>query len=349
MAPSTQLDLSLNSPTEVLAQWSGSPRGGFKLFAYEAQFRKSAEPTWTNLQIFTSDSNQNPSITTSKTFTIEPCQEYIVRARTWHEQTSGDSHEVPGPWVEKTIASGAFVTGRVLDNRGNGVGKALVNVSRSPGFTVTSTTGGGYFFQTCENLVGLEASAGPNWQTSRPVSVTIPTVSAIVPLSLTLRPANQAITNGDFETDLAGWQVTGTPSTVTAGVRSGTGSLRFTETSTISQSAVLSAVYKPTLSFWYRLAGEDGNGLFKAELLGEDPVSAPSLQVANTFTSTAGGEWTFVWLPMEFSEVYTGPAVVRFSFNHPPNAQTTIYLDEVSLGAAWGGPNKNFLPVILKN
>jgi hypothetical protein len=112
---------------------------------------------------------------------------------------------------------------------------------------------------------------------------------------------------------------------------------------------VLSAVYKPTLSFWYRLTSEDGNGLFKAEILGENPVSATSLQVSRTFTSTTGGEWTFVWLPLEFSEVYSGPAVVRFSLNQPETGQTIVYLDEVSLGAAWGGPNKNFLPVISKN
>jgi hypothetical protein len=343
VAPDTQLVLSLNSPTEALAQWSGNPRSGFKLFAYEAQFRKSADPTWTDLQIFTS--NQEPSTNTSKTFPIELGVEYTVRARTWHEQVSGDSHEVPGPWLEQT-----FVTGRVLDNRGNGVDNALVIVNGISGTTNTTTTGGAYMLQSGTGTFGLEASAGPAWQTSQPVSVTLPVVTAVAPLTLTLRPINQAITNGDFETDLAGWQVTGTsPSTITEGIRSGSGSLRLTDTVTISQMTVLSGVFKPTLSFWYKLAGEDGNGLFTAELLGDNQINATNLQVAGVFSSTIGGEWAFVWLPLESSEIYTGAASVRFSLSQPVNSQTRVYLDEVSLGAAWGGPNKRFLPLIFKN
>ncbi len=37
VAPTTTLDLTIDSPTQVTAVWNGAPRTGFHLFAYEAQ------------------------------------------------------------------------------------------------------------------------------------------------------------------------------------------------------------------------------------------------------------------------------------------------------------------------
>jgi hypothetical protein len=48
------------------------------------------------------------------------------------------------------------------------------------------------------------------------------------------------------------------------------------------------------------------------------------------------------------TEVYTGPIGVRFGLSQAGPTQTVVYLDEVSLGKAWGGPFKTYLPLISK-
>ncbi len=135
IAPQTSLSLSLDSTTQATASWNGTPRVGYSLYAYEAQYRKTTDTDWTDLQVFAS--NVAKSTATSRSFTVEPGAEYVVRARTWHEQIGGDSHEIPGPWAEATIVSGGLVRGKVLNNLAQPVNGATVQVS---GFPLTSTT-----------------------------------------------------------------------------------------------------------------------------------------------------------------------------------------------------------------
>ena len=113
----TTLALSKNSATEVKATWGGSARSGFTLKGYEAQYRKASDSTWTNLQVL--DSSNDFSTATSATFSAVSGTPYVVRARTWHEDPA-TSHEVPGSWIEETIALGGLVTGKVVNNRNGG-------------------------------------------------------------------------------------------------------------------------------------------------------------------------------------------------------------------------------------
>jgi hypothetical protein len=254
VAPATTLNLTVDSATQVTANWSGTPRSGFDLFAYEAQYREATEPDWTDLQIFTSNSNNEPSPNPSQSFAVEPGLSYVVRARTWHEQDNGDSHEVPGPWVEETITVGGLVSGKVFNNRGNSVGGITVSRSDSPATNTVTGGDGRYTLYTGSGVVGLSVTSnGSGWGIPYPINTTVPDLETIVPLSLTLRPPNDVIDNGDFENDLNGWQVSGTPAASTSQFRSGSHSLRLTDNVTISQTHFVSGTYEPTLSFWYKV------------------------------------------------------------------------------------------------
>ncbi|MFQ5611350.1 MAG: hypothetical protein ACE5H9_04365 [Anaerolineae bacterium] len=339
LAPTTSLTLTADSPTQVTATWSGTPRAGFHLFAYEAQYRKATDSSWTDLQVFDSSTDPVPTGSSGQ-FTVEPGLEYIVRARTWHEQDGGDSHEVPGPWTEQSIVAGGLVSGRVLSNREQGVIGVTVQVSGA--LTATTSDGAGaYSLFTGPGGFSLTTTASSGWTNPQPVQATVAN-TATTPLSITLRPPDDIITNGDFESGANGWNLSGSsPATVTTGHRSGAASLQLSGTASLSQTGLISDSYQPVLSFWYNVvSGSPGN--FTAEILGTD-----GLTVTNAFTPSIGGGWQHAWLPLGLTEVYTGQVGVRFRLN-PSGPATVVSLDEVSLGGSWGGPRRAYLPSIYK-
>ncbi len=112
VAPTTSLTLTAGSPTQIDAIWYGAPASGFHLFAYEVQYRKATTTTWTDLQIFDVLTPESVNDTTS--ISVEEGVDYIVRARTWHEQDGGDAYEVAGPWTEATFNT----TGNFFSNPG---------------------------------------------------------------------------------------------------------------------------------------------------------------------------------------------------------------------------------------
>ena len=335
IAPTSTLTLTLDSDTQLTADWSGFPRNGFDLFAYEAQYRKATNSDWTDLQLF--NSRTSPSTATNASFSVEPGGEYIVRARTWHEQNSGGSHEVPGPWVEESITVGGIVSGNVLDNRAMQMIGATVSISGSPAISTTSQIGGSYNLLTGSGTFGLMAAHSSGWTIPYPVKATVPNTTAVVPITITLRPPDDVIINGDFEDDLNNWQINGTtPNTVTDEVRTLNQSLQLSGNVTISQTGFISNSYEPTLSFWYKMIDGDGDAIFTAEILGDD------LTPTNNFSTSTAGDWQHAWLLLGLTEDYSGNIGVRFSLNHYGPTQTLVYLDEVSLGSA-----QQILPIYL--
>lgn len=340
ITPTTALTLTATSPTQVNAVWSGSPRSGFTLWAYEAQYRRSSDSTWTNLQSFNSRT-ATPPTGTSTNFTVTPNTEYVVRARTWHEQTSGDSHEVPGPWVEQTITVGGMVSGKILDNRGYAFAGATVAVNGDPTTSTSSNGGGNYTLLTGAGDFELVATTPSGWATEQPIQVTVPDLATIVPLTLTLTPPDNTISNGDFETGPTGWTVQGdAPLSLTGGQYSGQASLWLTGSVTISQTGLISGSFEPGLSFWYKTGGDTGT--FTAEISGNETLAA-----AGTRSIPAAEQWSHVWLPLNITGTYTGPIGARFSLTQTGGPISQVYLDAVTLGAS-RQISHVFLPLIIK-
>lgn len=336
--PTTTLTTAINGTT-VNLNWSGSGVApAWSLKGYEVQYRDQASSTWTTIQ------SQN-STNTGGAFTGQLGRTYFVRARTWQQinESYQSGIDMPGDWREQTVSLGALVSGRVTTNRDDGVSGVTVSEADSGASTITGDDGvfslglagaGNYTF-----TVGAVAG----WSAPPPVQTSLQLTSTPF-LSFTLRPPDNVVGNGDFETNLAGWQVSGTPPAVVAdGRRSGSASLRLTNTTSISQSGLISNSYQPVLSFWYKVEGSDGNDTFTAHLFGSD-----GLTPVNSFSTAANGDWQQVWLPLNLAEVYTGPVGVQFSLAQGGGSQAAVYLDEVSLGGSWGGPNDVYLPIIVK-
>jgi hypothetical protein len=179
-------------------------------------------------------------------------------------------------------------------------------------------------------------ASGAGYTSPPPIDGSVPDSSSVTTINFTLKPANDAITNGDFETDLAGWNLSGPGSATrfSGDHRSGDASLELSGSLSISQAVSLSNAYNPTLSFWFKpdLAGGD---TFQVSLEGG---IAP---VSRTFTEAAAGEWQHAWLPLNLPDTYSGPLTVSFSLSGGQ-----VFLDEVSLG---DGPQIVFLPFILRS
>ncbi len=334
-APLITLNVAANGVT-VNLNWTSSGAGaGWSIKGYEAQYKDLAGGSWVTLQNKT-DARQVNS------FSAQAGHSYAVRVRAWQKTPESYNSEIdmPGPWQEKNITVGALVTGQVLTNQG--VGVEGVTVGPADGSASTTTTAGGSFNLGLANsgTYTFTVTTQNGWTAppSPPTSVLLNTTTA---LTFTLYPPDQALQNNDFENGFTGWQASGTPPTSVTGERhSGNYSLRLADSSALAQSATIADSFQPVLSFWYKMTNSDGNDTFTAEILGDT-----GLTVTNSFATSSSGEWQHVWLPLNLDEVYSGPIGARFSLS---GAGATVYLDSVSLGAAWGGPNKNYLPVVLK-
>lgn len=362
IAPITTLNITALSQTQVQLLWNGSPRTGFHLFAYEAQYKKATDANWTDIQIFDVLDGGSPPLGTGATIAIETGVEYVFRARTWHESDSGNRNEVAGPWQEKTFISGGVLQGTVLNNTKNTTSGARVAISGTPTQTV-SATNGTFSFVTGEGTFGITATTITGWTSPSPVWASVP-VTATADITLTLRPPNDFIVNGDFDNSASGWSSTfSSPIFDSVAPRAGAASLCLTENSTLTATAIVTDMYRPTLSFWARVKG-DGDDSLSALIFAPDGFSQ-TIPV----TLTQNSDWQHIVLPLNMSgaptsgggnfdggtgtfflprdEVYSGGLGVKFTAVQ--NATPTQFcLDEVSAGGAWGGPEKVFLPLIMR-
>jgi hypothetical protein len=337
-APTTTLNVSPGGTTVNLNWTSSGPAAGWSLKGYEVQYKDVAGGNWITLQSKTGTGSNS-------SFVGQAGHTYTARARTWQKTTEPYNADIdmPGPWQEKTVTVGALVAGRVTTNQGAGVsGVTVAEISGTPS-TGSDSQGNYQLGLASAGLYTFTVSSVGGWSAPPPAAVSVQLNNTSY-LSFTLRPPDNLITNGDFENNFAGWQVNGpAPNIMSAGRRSGLASLRLTGSVTLSQTGSISGSYQPVLSFWYKIEGGDGDDPFTAELLAGSPP-AP----ANSITFSNAGEWQLAYLPLNLTEVYTGPVEVRFNLTQFGPTQATVYLDEVAFGAAWGGPLKAYLPSIVK-
>jgi len=364
IAPTISVNVTRLNDSLAQAVWNGSPRPGFHLFAYEAQYKKATDTAWTDLQIFDVLDGNTPPTATDATFPITPGETYIVRARMWHEEDGGSNMEVAGPWVETQLQAGGILNGVVFNNTESTVSGATVAVSGALTQT-TSGAGGAFSMNTGVGTFGITATTPTGWNAPAPVWVDVPDTGTGV-ITLSLRPPDNFIPNGDFEGTLNGWTHTlAAPTFDSSSPRAGNTSLCISESGTLTATAIVTDMYRPTLAFWVRAQG-DGNDSLAAEIIAPEPftVTAPLI-----FGQDTAG-WQFTSLPMTMQitptggtgnfgggtgsfllpqpEVYSGDIGVRFTVTQNGGTPTTFCLDEVSAGRQWGGTNKVFLPLIFR-
>ncbi len=259
------------------------------------------------------------------------------------------------------------VSGKVLNNQDNRVNGATVSVRDT--ITATfSSNGGSYSLPTGPGTFSLVAATDNGWHSLEPITRTIALTESI-PLTFTLSPPDNFIRNGGFEGNLDGW-VSSIPVTTFSAEnnRSGNYSLGISQSIILTQTDQVTSMYRPVLSFWYKVENGDGQDSLVVRIFGHDNLVATDPLTLTNPTSS----WQHISLPLVLSytiiqtgtgsfypgtgsllllsqDVYSGPLGVQYVVNQVDLTPTLFYLDEVTFGRSWGGPNRIYLPIMIKN
>jgi hypothetical protein len=320
LAPTVALTMPSASTTTVSFNWAATAASGWSIRGVEVEYRDEADGIWHVVQ------DKMDASLSSYAFTGQGGHIYTVRARPWQKL---DNYDLPGLWVEKQTRVAGVFAGYVRNNFGAGVGGAVISLT---GRSTTSQPGGSFSLTppVYGQVYSLTASAG-DYVSPLPISAVVTDENSIALITFTLKPYDDAISNGDFETNTSGWTTEtggagGAAIVGGDGRRSGDASLELTGPVTLSQLVDLHDIYNPDLAFWYK----PGSGQLEVRLEG-DTVSASRVL-------GGGAGWQFAWLDLRLREAYSGTITVSFRL-----ADGTAYLDEVSLGS---GPHRSYLPII---
>ncbi len=263
----------------------------------------------------------------------------------------------------RTLAMWPRLVGQVLGPDGLPVSGAMVAVTGTT-YATTSRRDGRYELR-------MPAWPGPQtvavshhfWLAPAPLySVTLGLTDTL-PFTWTLRPPDDAVTNGEFETGLEGWHSVGiTPSIVTEPVHTGHGALALggaagvTFTAGVTQSMVITDSWEPVLSFWYNPVWTGAGDRFNVFLTVVTQTTSATLPVTLTHVLTPALDvpgWTHLAYRLGPLDVaLSGTVTLNFQLWHAPGSNpvtSTLYLDEVSLGRTMGGPHKAYLPLVQKS
>jgi hypothetical protein len=346
-----------------------APDGG-KLKGYDVQWLDETEGVWHDWQTRTYE--------VEATFAGERGHTYRFRARAWQRYPNG-AH-LYGPYRPQgdtaTWVAGPRLVGRVLDSEEHPVAGATVAISGISYAAATDLTGR-YVLDVPPLPAPRAVTVQHPWLLSPPpvygVTLGLTETRAI---TWTLLPPDDAVANGGFEQELAGWSpltaAGGTPVVVADPVHTGHAALALgvapavdsqgeasPETTVgVSQTVVLAGAWEPALSFWYRQAavGDEGQqplasaAAFNVLLTVVIPGSgaSPPLTTTRVFTpDLSADQWQHVWYyPYQPHAALTGTVSIQFRLSDP--SATAVYLDEVSLGSTPGGPHGVYLSLLLR-
>ena len=328
LAPTVSLNLPTTSDTNVSFSWTSSAAPGWALKGVEVQYRDAVSQEWQVVQGKTGQGNSNYS------FSGQPGHVYEVRVRAWQTMAEAynDDIDMPGLWVQKSVTVGGAFAGYVRNPFGIGVNGALVSNTED-----SSSSGPEGFYALVPSEYGrtydLTASAG-GYLSPPPIRGAVANNTSVAVIDFTLKPSNDAITNGDFESNTGGWTLAGSAAIFSGDHRSGEASLKLSGPTALTQAVAVSDMHNPTLSFWFKPELPEGDS-FRVSLEGSD------VSVTKTFTDATPAEWQHAWLPLSQPERYTGLLTVRFE-----STGGQVSLDEVSLG---DGPYTILLPFLLRS
>ena len=332
------------SPTFTVTWDNGQAAPGGYIVKYDVEYKDDVDNAWILWQDMTRDA--------SAQFTGVLGRTYTFRARAYEKYTAWYDIRLVGAWSEgdttTKVTTIGGVEGYVRDNRDVRLVSATVSLAGAG--TSTDTRDGGHYQLIPSTPGTYDVSASGMGYDAPPEVHHVELQEDLVTLDFTLRPLDDVVQNGNFEDGLTNWHTVaggiGEPVVTEDEVRSGGHSLALGEdfttagTCAVTQTLYIApTTYLPTLSFWYRTptAGTGGNDYFEVGIHHGDPWTYHVLSTVDPSEA-----WTHAWLDVS---PYTGTAWISFSYHREGSQDFTVYLDEVSLGRASGGPLKTYLPL----
>ncbi|MEJ2734108.1 MAG: carboxypeptidase regulatory-like domain-containing protein [Anaerolineae bacterium] len=354
---------SASADRTFTVRWENAlPSPGGEIRWYDVQWMDEDEGTWHEWFEQTVD--------TQSTFTGERGHTHRFRARAWQRYPNGahlfSPYRTDGD--TETYVQGPELVGRVLDHEGHSVAGATVSISGTT-YSAVSGSGGRYRIKLLPSSEAQSVTIShPQWQSPAPVHGVTFGPMEVVAIDWSLRPPDDAVSNGGFEEGLAGWSLVdeqgAEPVVVAEPVHTGLGALALggsaggSYTAGVTQTAVLTDAWEPVLSFWYRPETTDaGDDVFNVSLtvvtgtVRSGPslrsLLVPDLGVTRVFTpSLEGSGWQHLSLYPLPEGYYSATVTIEFEmWNDGDASSTTVYLDEVDLAPTRGGPYKYYLPL----
>jgi hypothetical protein len=280
---------------------------------------------------------------------------YRFRARAWQHYENG-AH-LWGPWSPegdtRTFVRGPALVGRVLGNEGQPVAGATVSIAGTAYADVSHWQGSYEIYPP--PLTGPQVAEVSHswWLAPAPVGSVMLESNETVEIDWSLRPPDDAVGNGGFESGLAGWATSGSgavqPQWVSDPVHTGEKSLALgagpdqAAVVGVRQEVDLDHSWEPSLSFWYRSEGGDPDDEFRVLVTlpgGETRTYRPPLG------QDGWQQWTIRPLPEAY---FTGAVTLGLEVENDGDATPlTVYVDEVSWGRTPGGPFRFYFPAIYR-
>jgi hypothetical protein len=331
--------------------------GGGELKHRDVQWMDVAEGVWHDW-ILDTYSVEAP-------FVGERGHAYRFRARVWQRYPNNSWLHSPyrSEGDTETVVSGPGLSGHVMRFTGSSIGGATVAISGTT-YSAVSGPDGRYELYVPEfDEPQVVTISHPALLAPPPVFEATFGPTQTVGLTWTLRPRDDAVTNGQFEEGLDGWDLVAAPGiapkVVTQTVHTGRqaillrGSASTSLTIGVTQTLAVTDTWAPALSFWY-LPGANGPGdwlnvVVNVRRWSESP--APPLTQTLVFTpSWDTGGWRHEWYPVGIEDAaITGTVSLAFLLRDDGDAQVAaVHVDEVSFGSTPGGPHKVYLPVVVR-
>jgi len=335
---------------------------------YDVQWLDQAEGVWHGWH------SRTPS--TQATFTGQQGHTYRFRACAWQRYPNGAhlcSPFRPEGDTQTGVGAWARLVGRVLSNERAPIAGATVALQGTP-YSAVSREDGSYEMTLLAATDSRTATVShPVWR-SPVAAYSLPLgQAATVNLIWTLRPPDDAVNNGGFESDLGGWtpivEQGIAPGAVADPVHTGHRALALGGTAPagfttgVTQETALTHSWEPALAFWYKPVSADPNGdhfnvilTVAAQPSGSAPAGEPdeavrAVTATRVYTPSLTVEgWQHVsFQPGPLDQYLGGTVTIRLQVRDDGDGQATkVYVDEVSLGRTLGGPFKSYLPAVQK-
>jgi hypothetical protein len=285
---------------------------------------------------------------------------YRFRARAW-QQYENDAW-LHGPYAEpsdsRTAVYWAQAAGRVTSPEGRPLWGALVE--ETEGGQARTGIDGRYLLSLPPGREEVTLAAGAaGWLAPPPAQDVDVAQGQTVSVDWVLRPPDDTAVNGQFEQELAGWQVSwdggAPPEVVSEPVHTGLAALQLgseaapSHTAAVSQVALLSNAWEPALSMLYWPLEVDEGDLFALDLA-LAYQAGPGEVVTTTWTvypslDTEG--WAHFWTAAgPAGTAVTGTLDIRLRVADDGGGPTVVLVDELSLGSTPGGPFRVFFPAV---
>ncbi|MDO8671513.1 MAG: carboxypeptidase regulatory-like domain-containing protein [Dehalococcoidia bacterium] len=306
---------------------------------FDIQYRAGAGSSWVDW--LTGTSLTSAAFGPSSPVVVQAAQTYYFRCRIRESQGAIE------PWPDgdgdtHTTIPVSF-TGRVIDNRGIGIVGARVTATS---LATIADANGSFRLVAPPGTYSLSASAyGYGTIPSRSL-----TISSPLSYTFVLPPLNNYMQNWGFE-GTGGvnewWVPVGQVATSTDWMHSGAKSARLGEWNVQEDATVIQAgitipagTYRPIVSFLYAAVSSAGPG----DTLFLD-VTGLSGTTSYPVPLDTQGTWAQKWFDLGD---LSGSIALSFRLDKATASQLRVFLDEVSVGKASGGPNVLYFPQVSK-